>query len=140
MAAFRAAVVAALLSVGVAFTVVAVVGLFRLPDVYARAHATSKSETLGALLALAAAAVAFGDVATTAKIAALALFLLVTGPTAAHAIVRSAADQGIEPWNRDDLAADGPGAAAADRTPGSGADRSGSGGDRAGSGSWGEGR
>jgi len=95
-----------LLALGVGFTVVAVVGLFRLPDVYSRAHATSKSETLGALLALAAAAVAF-DGPTTAKVAVLALFLLVTSPTAAHAIVRSAHDQGVPPWTRD--RADAPG-------------------------------
>ena len=33
---------------GVFFAVVAVVGLIRLPDLYTRAHSTSKSETLGA--------------------------------------------------------------------------------------------
>jgi multicomponent Na+:H+ antiporter subunit G len=90
----------ALLALGVGFGVVSVVGLFRLPDVYARAHATSKSETLGALLALSAAAVAFDGVTTTVKIGTLALFLLVTSPTAAHAIVRSADDQGVAPWTR----------------------------------------
>jgi multicomponent Na+:H+ antiporter subunit G len=92
----------ALLALGLAFTAVAVVGLYRLPDVYARAHATSKSETLGALLALTAGAVGFDGPSTTVKLAALALFLLVTSPTAAHAIVRSADDQGIEPWTRAD--------------------------------------
>lgn len=90
--------VAALLVGGVGFTVVAVVGLYRLPDVYTRAHATSKAETLGALLALAAATVAFDEVGTTVKLALLALFLLVTNPTGAHAIVRSADAQGIDPW------------------------------------------
>lgn len=102
--------VVGLLVTGGVFTAVAVVGLFRLPDVYTRAHATSKSETLGALLALTAAAVAFGGATTTVKIAALALFLLVTGPTAAHTIVRSADDQGITPWTRehaDDASSDG---------------------------------
>jgi multicomponent Na+:H+ antiporter subunit G len=92
--------VASLLAGGLAFTAVAVVGLYRLPDVYARAHATSKSETLGALLALSAAAVALGETTTTAKLAALALFVLVTSPTATHAIVRSADAQGVEPWQR----------------------------------------
>jgi len=33
-------------------------------------------------------------------VALLALFVLVTGPTAAHAIARAAADAGIEPWTR----------------------------------------
>jgi multicomponent Na+:H+ antiporter subunit G len=90
----------ALLVGGLAFTAIAALGLYRLPDCYSRAHATSKSETLGALLALSAVAVAFGEVTTTIKLGALAVFLLVTSPTAAHAIVRSADDQGIDPWRR----------------------------------------
>lgn len=91
------ALVGVLLLGGLAFTAVAVVGIVRLPDVYARAHATSKSETLGALLGLAAAGVAYDSLDTTVKLAALAVFLLATSPTAAHAIVRSADDQGVEP-------------------------------------------
>lgn len=94
-------VATALLAGGLAFTAVAVVGLYRLPDVYARAHATSKSETLGALLSLSAAAVAFDASGPTVKLAALAVFLLVTSPTAAHAVVRSANAGGIDPWERD---------------------------------------
>jgi multicomponent Na+:H+ antiporter subunit G len=91
-----------LLVVGsVFFSLVAVVGFYRLPDVYTRAHAASKSETLGALLGLSAAAVAFGPGAETFRLALLALFVLVTGPTAAHAVVRSAADAGTVPWVRD---------------------------------------
>ena len=130
MTAVGTVAVVGILVTGVAFTVVAVVGLFRLPDVYTRAHATSKSETLGALLALTAAAVAFGSVTTTVKIAALALFLLVTSPTAAHAIVRSADDQGITPWTRDhadDASGDG---VSAGPEPDGGSDRVGT---------WGEG-
>jgi multicomponent Na+:H+ antiporter subunit G len=91
------AAVLALVAASVGFALVAVVGFYRLPDVYARAHAASKSETLGALLALAAAAVAFGP-GEALKLALLALFVLVTGPTAAHAVARSAADAGVEPW------------------------------------------
>lgn len=89
------------------FSLVAVVGFYRLPDVYARAHAASKSETLGALAALAASAVTFGTVSETVKLALLALFVFVTAPTAAHAVVRAAADTGLEPWTREDAVADG---------------------------------
>jgi multicomponent Na+:H+ antiporter subunit G len=92
-----------LVAASVFFSVVAAVGFYRLPDVYARTHAASKSETLGALLGLAAVAVVFatgGDAGATVKVALLALFVLVTGPTAAHAIARAAADAGIEPWTR----------------------------------------
>ena len=91
---------AAGLAVGsVAFTLVAVVGLYRLPDLYARAHATSKADTLGALLGLGAAGVALGGEGSV-KLVLLAVFLLATAPTAAHAVVRAAHDQGIDPWTR----------------------------------------
>ncbi|QSG04417.1 monovalent cation/H(+) antiporter subunit G [Halapricum desulfuricans] len=102
MVAPATAVAAALVAGGLAFTVVALVGLVRLPDLYSRAHATSKSETLGALLALAGAAAVFGAGQPTLKLGLLAVFVLVTSPTATHAIVRSAHEQGIEPWTRGD--------------------------------------
>jgi multicomponent Na+:H+ antiporter subunit G len=96
------ALVAALVATSVAFSVVALVGFARLPDAFARAHAASKSETLGALSGLAAAAVAFGPGSEALKIGLLALFLLVTSPTAAHAVVRGAYRSGVEPWTRAD--------------------------------------
>ena len=99
MTTLGTAAVLGLIAASVGFALVAVVGFYRLPDVYARAHAASKSETLGALLALAAAAVAFGP-SETLNLGLLALFVLVTGPTAAHAVARSAVDAGIEPWTR----------------------------------------
>jgi multicomponent Na+:H+ antiporter subunit G len=92
-------VLVALLAGSVFFALTAAVGFYRLPDVYTRSHAASKSETLGALLALAAAAVAFGP-SEALKLGLLALFVLVTGPTAAHAVARAAAAGGIEPWTR----------------------------------------
>lgn len=87
---------------GVFFAVVAAIGLVRLPDLYTRAHSTSKSETLGAVLTLAAAAIAFEGSLSTLKIVLLLLFMFITNPTAAHAIVRAASEQGIEPWTVDE--------------------------------------
>ncbi|PSP33683.1 Na+/H+ antiporter subunit G [Halobacteriales archaeon QH_10_67_22] len=87
---------------GVFFAVVAAVGLVRLPDLYTRAHSTSKSETLGAVLALAAVALAFGDDLSTVKAVLLLVFMFLTNPTAAHAIARAASEQGIEPWTTED--------------------------------------
>lgn len=83
------------------FTFVAVVGFARLPDVFARSHAASKSETLGALFGLTAAGFAFGLGTETTKIGLLAVFILVTGPTAAHAIVRAAVIAGDTPWTKE---------------------------------------
>jgi multicomponent Na+:H+ antiporter subunit G len=83
---------------GVFFSLVAAVGIVRLPDLYARAHGASKSETLGAILVLAAVALAFDGRLSTVKTVLLLFFMLLTSPTAAHAIVRAATEQGIEPW------------------------------------------
>jgi len=73
----------------------ATLGLFRLPDCYSRAHATSKGDTLGTLLAVAATALAGGDIV---ELAVLAVFVFVTTPTATHAVIRAAADEGYEVW------------------------------------------
>ena len=86
---------------GVFFALVAAIGLVRLPDLYTRAHATSKSETLGAVLTLAAVALVVDAGLSTAKAGLLLLFMFLTNPTAAHAITRAAAEQGIEPWTVD---------------------------------------
>ncbi|MFW5921881.1 MAG: monovalent cation/H(+) antiporter subunit G [Halodesulfurarchaeum sp.] len=90
--------VVALVAGGVFFSFVAVVGIIRLPDLYTRAHATSKSDTLGTILSLAGVALVLGSDVAAAKTVFLLLFMLITNPTAAHAITRAAYDQDIEPW------------------------------------------
>jgi len=84
------------------FTLVAAVGILRLPDLYARAHAASKADTLGAGLGLVAVAVALGPSQDALKVVLLIALVYLTNPTAAHAISRAAYDQGVEPWKDDD--------------------------------------
>ncbi|MFD1684442.1 monovalent cation/H(+) antiporter subunit G [Halobellus litoreus] len=91
-----------LVAAGTFFGFVAVVGIIRLPDLYTRAHATSKSDTLGIILTLGGVALVFGADLAVAKTAILGVFLFVTNPTAAHAITRAAYDQEITPWTTDD--------------------------------------
>lgn len=83
---------------GVFFTFVSAMGVIRLPDVFARAHTASQTDTLGAGLALAGVALALGWDPTALKTVLLLFFVFVTNPTAAHAIARSAAESGLEPW------------------------------------------
>ena len=85
---------------GVFFTTISAIGVIRLPDVFARAHTASQTDTLGAGLALAAVAIAIGWDASALKTVMLLFFVFITNPTAAHAIARSAADAGIEPWTK----------------------------------------
>jgi multicomponent Na+:H+ antiporter subunit G len=83
---------------GLFFTFVSAVGVLRLPDVYARAHTASQTDTLGAGLVLAAVALALGWQGATVRTILLLFFIFVTNPTAAHAIARAAAESGIDPW------------------------------------------
>lgn len=86
---------------GVFFTFVAAMGVVRLPDVYARAHTASQTDTLGAGFAVAAVVLAMGFQARTALAVLLLAFIFVTNPTAAHAIARAAHETGVPPWGRD---------------------------------------
>ena len=94
--------IVALALLGTFFGGVAAVGIVRLPDVYTRAHAASKSDTLGAVLTIGAVAIALQSDLSTVKSVFLVAFLFITNPTAAHAIARAAQEQGIEPWTADE--------------------------------------
>ncbi|MDX2163412.1 MAG: monovalent cation/H(+) antiporter subunit G [bacterium] len=89
--------------IGVFFSLVGVVGIIRLPDVYSRIHASGKVSTLGIIGLLVGAAFLLPDV--TLKAFVLALLLVITSPVASHAIAAAAHRQGIAPVQavRDDL-------------------------------------
>jgi multicomponent Na+:H+ antiporter subunit G len=87
---------------GAFFGGVAAIGIVRMPDIYTRAHAASKSDTLGAVLTIGAAALALESGLSIIKAVFLVVFMFITNPTAAHAIARAAEDQGIEPWTTED--------------------------------------
>ncbi len=94
--------IVALALLGAFFGGVAAIGIVRLPDIYTRAHAASKSDTLGAVLTIGAVAFALQSDLSTVKSIFLIVFMFITNPTAAHAIARAAADQDIEPWTKED--------------------------------------
>jgi len=98
----RMAAILVLLAGGVFFTFVSAVGVIRLPDVYARAHTASQTDTLGAGLAVAAVVIAYGFETEVIKALLLLVFIFITNPTAAHAAARAAYEEGIEPWKTGD--------------------------------------
>jgi multicomponent Na+:H+ antiporter subunit G len=83
------------------FSGVATLGVLRLPDAYSRAHATSKVDTLGSLFAFVAAGVVVESTESLVKLALVFVFVLVTNPTASHAVARSAYLRGQEAWTRE---------------------------------------
>ena len=84
-----------LLSLGGFFCVVGAIGLLRLPDFYARTHAASITDTLGAMLLLAGLALQAGPTLLAVKLVMVAVFVVVTSPTAAHALAKAAHGTGV---------------------------------------------
>ncbi len=91
-------IAATLLALGGAFTLIAGIGIFRMPDVFIRMHASTKVGTLGSGLIMAGVCVHFGDPLVIFKAILVVLFLLLTAPIGAHMIGRAALRIGIEPW------------------------------------------
>ena len=85
----RELIVVLLIAVSLIFLTLGTVGLIRLPDLFNRMHATSKATTIGAVSMFLAAAVRFGWGAGFTALVGI-FFLLLTAPTGAHMIARSA--------------------------------------------------
>lgn len=98
--------IAVLMFIGSFFTLVASVGLLRMPDLFMRLSATTKAATLGIALVLAAAALHFNQTGVTGRVIAIIVFVILTAPVAAHMIARAAYFNGVPLWKRsiyDDL-------------------------------------
>jgi len=87
-----------LIIVGILFDIFGCIGLVRFPDVYNRLQASTKCVTLGTILLLIGVAVISGLGATSAKAIICAVFILITSPTAAHAIAKGAYASGVKLW------------------------------------------
>jgi multicomponent Na+:H+ antiporter subunit G len=95
----REAVVIALCTIGLLFSLSGVVGILRMPDLYNRVQCSSKTITMGALPLLVAVAVAKGPVSTYGSRALIvAVLLLLVNPIASHALVRAAYKTGVPMW------------------------------------------
>lgn len=86
--------IASLLLMGAFVTLVAALGLFRLPDLYTRMHASSKAGTAGSGLLLLAVAIQSGEADTWFKCVLAILFFFLTAPVSAHMLAKAAASGG----------------------------------------------
>ncbi|OMP67793.1 monovalent cation/H(+) antiporter subunit G [Domibacillus epiphyticus] len=97
-----------LLLAGAFFSLVAAFGVIRLPDVYTRNHAASKSATLGVMCIMLGTFVYFlveHDLFSSRLLLGIAFFFI-TAPVAGHLISRAAYNSGVKMWDksvRDDL-------------------------------------
>jgi multicomponent Na+:H+ antiporter subunit G len=77
-----------LILLGSLFFLIAAIGLWRLPDAFARLHAGTKAASLGVMLLLVAAALRFPDPGSLALTGATLLLVFITAPLGGHAIAR----------------------------------------------------
>ena len=85
----------AMMATGALFTLLAAIGVVRMPDVYCRLSATSKAAPFGIGLVLLGVALVVGDPSLALQTAAVALFVALTAPVAGHALARAAHRQGV---------------------------------------------
>ena len=86
------------IAVGVMFDLLGCIGMVRFPDVYNRLQAGTKCVTLGVCLILIGTAMIAETSPTGLKAMLCMAFILLTSPTAAHALARAARVSGIPLW------------------------------------------
>ncbi len=88
------------IAVGLAFDLFGCLGLVRLPDVYNRLQAATKSVTLGTCSILFGTFLVVGFTAAGLKSLLCIVFILLTAPVAAHAVARGAHRAGVKLWEK----------------------------------------
>lgn len=79
------------------FCLTGAIGLLRMPDFFTRMHAASVTDTLGAGLVLLGLMLQAGFTLVTVKLMMIALLIIITNPTASHALARAALLRGLSP-------------------------------------------
>ncbi len=93
-----------LLVAGGFFVVVGSLGLVRMPGFFTRVHAASITDTLGAGLILAGLLLQAPNAIGAVKLVLIFVFLVITGPTATHALAKAALHGGLRPTDLADPA------------------------------------
>ena len=88
----------ALVVLGTLLIVLAAFGLLRMPDIYLRLSATSKSSSLGIACVLAGVALLMQDTGVTFRALIIVAFVVLTVPVASHILGRAAYRAGTKLW------------------------------------------
>ena len=73
------------------------VGVIRLPDFYTRLHAAGVTDTAGATLILLGLMLQAGPNLIAVKLIMIWIFLLISSPTASHALAKAALSDDVQP-------------------------------------------
>ncbi|GAB3064753.1 Na+/H+ antiporter Mnh1 subunit G [Salinicoccus sesuvii] len=93
-------IIAFFILAGAFLAAVSAIGVIRLPDVYSRLHASSKSSTLGVMMMMLGTFLYFWyiDGYVDSKLFLAILFIFITAPVSAHMISRSAIHSNVNPY------------------------------------------
>lgn len=94
---FRTILSCASMLTGIFFVMAGTLGVLRLPDFYTRLHAAGMTDTLGAELVILGLIIQSGFTQMSLKLLLVAFFLLLTSPTATHAIANAAYKAKLNP-------------------------------------------
>ncbi|KAB0285334.1 monovalent cation/H(+) antiporter subunit G [Vibrio fortis] len=91
-------IVGILLCLGTLFTLIASLGILRMPDLYTRMHAATKAGTVGLASLLLAVAIAIPDITVISRVIGTMLFIFITAPVAAHLLGKATQESGYQIW------------------------------------------
>ena len=89
-----------IITIGVLFDIFGCIGLVRLPDVYNRIQSSTKCVTVGTCFILVGSLILLDSLPGTIKGVLCIVFILITAPTAAHALARAAHRSGVRLWEQ----------------------------------------
>ncbi|MBA7606776.1 Na(+)/H(+) antiporter subunit G [subsurface metagenome] len=88
------------IGIGIAFNFFGCLGLVRFPDIYNRLQAATKCVTFGTIFILLGVLIFWGFNSLGVKALLCLIFILLTSPTAAHAISKGAHHAGVRLWKK----------------------------------------
>lgn len=100
MSGLQDALVIGLVLLGVGFSMLAGIGILRMPDVYMRMHAATKAGTLGVACIVIGVAIHFQSLAVAVHALLIVAFFFLTAPVASHLIARAGFAASVPLWER----------------------------------------
>lgn len=82
------------------FGLTGALGLFRFPDFYTRLHSAGVTDTMATLFIVLGLVLQSNSVLVGVKLGFILLFVMITSPTASHALAKAALHSGLKPYQR----------------------------------------
>ena len=86
-----------LIATGSVMLIIGAIGIIRLPDVFSRMHAAGIIDTLGMGAIMLGLMFQAGFTIATVKLGLIVIFIMLTSPTATHALARASIYGGVTP-------------------------------------------